>query len=243
MKYTQVNKPLECIMSQSTCYKNTKKMEVFGVLWHSTGANNAFIKRYVQPDDNAKNRAELLKKIGTNTYKNDWNHVVRQAGVNAFIGKLADGSVAAVQTLPWNYRPWGCGSGAKGTCNDHWIQFEICEDALTDKTYFDKIFEEGCQLTAYLCKMYGIDPYGTVTFNSVKVPTILDHTGAHGLKLGSDHGDIQYWFKKYGKTMASVRSRVKSILDVENCHSQVLQLIQEILAQQLQLLFLKLGTM
>ena len=55
--------------------------------------------------------------------------------MNAWIGKLADGSVAAVQTMPWDFRPWGCGSGSKGSCNSGWIQFEICEDALTDADY------------------------------------------------------------------------------------------------------------
>lgn len=125
MKYSSTNKPLECMMTQSTCYRGTKVMEVKGVLWHSTGANNPHLKRYVQPDDNAPNRQEMLKKLGTNIYKNDWNHISVQAGLNAWIGKLADGTVTTVQTMPWNYRPWGCGSGIKGSCNNGWIQFEI----------------------------------------------------------------------------------------------------------------------
>jgi len=83
------------MMTQSTCYKGTKKMTVKGVLWHSTGANNPTLKRYVQPDDGAPDRAELLSKLGTNANKNDWNHIDTQAGLNAWIGKLADGSVAA----------------------------------------------------------------------------------------------------------------------------------------------------
>jgi hypothetical protein len=71
-------------------------MTVKGVLWHSTGANNPNLKRYVQPDDDASNKAELLKIIGVNSYKNDWNHISRQAGLNCWIGKLADGTVATV---------------------------------------------------------------------------------------------------------------------------------------------------
>ena len=138
MKYSSKNKPLQCMMTQSTCYKGTRKMTVKGVLWHSTGANNPTLRRYVQPDDNAKNRAELLKKIGKNSYGNDCNHIYWEAGLNAWIGELADETVTTVQTMPWDYRPWGCGSGSKGSCNDGWIQFEICEDGLTDKTYFNK---------------------------------------------------------------------------------------------------------
>ena len=141
MKYSKSNPPMKCMMTQSTCYKGTKKMTVKGVLWHSTGANNPTLKRYVQPDDSAPDRAELLSKLGTNANKNDWNHIDTQAGLNAWIGKLADGSVAAVQTMPWDFRPWGCGSGSKGSCNSGWIQFEICEDALTDADYFAAVYQ------------------------------------------------------------------------------------------------------
>ena len=125
MKYNSKNKPLVCMQTNSTCYKNTKIMDVKGVLWHSTGANNPWVKRYVQPSDNATDRDEMLKLLGTNANKNDWNHITRQAGLNCWIGKLADGTIATVQTMPWDYRPWGCGSGSKGSCNNGWIQFEI----------------------------------------------------------------------------------------------------------------------
>lgn len=125
MKYSKENPPMQCMMTQSTCYRGTSKMSVKGVLWHSTGANNPNIKRYVQPDDNAPDKNELLAKIGVNTAHNDWNHIYTQAGLNCWIGKLADGTVATVQTMPWDYMPWGCGGGYNGSCNNGWIQFEI----------------------------------------------------------------------------------------------------------------------
>lgn len=212
MKYNEKNKPLVCMMTQSTCYKGTRKFTPKGVLWHSTGANNPTLKRYVQPDDNASDRAEWLAKLGKNQYNNDWNHINRQAGLNFWIGKLADGTVTAVQTMPFDYRPWGCGSGSKGSCNDTHIQFEICEDGLNDKSYWDAVYKEACEMTAYLCKMFGIDPKGTISYNGLKVPTIIDHTGSHSLALGSNHGDIQHWSKRYGVTMETVRNDVAAIL-------------------------------
>ncbi len=212
MKYNDKNKPLVCMMTQSTCYKGTRKFTPKGVLWHSTGANNPWLKRYVQPDDDAADRSEWLARLGKNQYANDWNHIDRQAGLNFWIGKLADGTVAAVQTMPWDYRPWGCGSGNNGSCNNTHIQFEICEDALNDASYFNACYQEACEMTAYLCKMFGIDPKGTVSYNGLQVPTIIDHTGSHALGLGSNHGDIQHWSRRYGKTMENVRNDVAAIL-------------------------------
>ncbi len=217
---------LQCFMRQSTCYQGTTVGVPVGILFHDTGAGNPNLKRYVQPDDNAADRAELLAKLGTNRYGNDWNHISIQAGVNGFIGKLADGSVATAQTQPWNYRPWGCGSGKNGSCNGSpnvknspfWIQFEICDDGYGDRTYFEKVYREAVELTAYLCKLYGFDPMGTVRYNGVTVPTILCHADSYKLGLGSNHGDVLLWFEKYGKSMQDVRNDVTAILKEENDH-------------------------
>jgi hypothetical protein len=200
------------MMTQSTCYQETSTMEPVGILWHCTGANNPTIKRYVQPDDNAFNRAEMLELLGKNKYENDWNHIYHRAGLNAWIGKLADGTIATVQTMPWNFRPWGCGKGNNGSCNYGWIQFEICEDDLKNKKYFEAVYKEACELTAYLCKMYNLDPFGTINFKGQKVPVILCHYDAYHLGLGSNHGDVYNWFKKYGKTMENVREDVAALI-------------------------------
>jgi hypothetical protein len=188
-----------------------------GVLWHSTAANNPTLKRYVQPSDvkpaeDTYTKEDWLKKLGTNQYKNDWNHTEVQAGLSCWIGKLADDTVTTVQTMPWDFRPWGCGSGKNGSCNDGWVQFEICEDDTNNKEYFNKVYAEACELTAYICMLYNIDPKGTVKLNGVEVPTILCHADSYKLGLGSNHGDIYHWFKKHDKTMDDVRNDVAKLL-------------------------------
>ncbi len=189
-------------------------MEVKGVLWHSTGVNNTDLCRYVQPTDGSPNYDADIKKLGKNTNGNDWNHVDVDAGLNAWIGKFADGSVGTVQTMPWDFRPWGCGAGDKGSCNSGWIQFEICEDNLKDKDYANKVFEEGCQLTAYLCKIFRLNPNGQANCNGVSVPVITCHNDAAKLGLGSYHADINHWFPKLiGKDMRDVRKRVYEIMN------------------------------
>lgn len=215
MKYTTANPPLQCFMRQSSWYKGADKTTVKGVLWHSTGANNPTLKRYVQPDDNATDKAKLLALLGTNQHKNDWNHIANQAGVHAWIGQLVSGEVTAVQAGPWGKKAWGCGSGKKGSCNDGWIQFEICEDGLNDPVYFEKAYKEAVELTAYLCKLYGLDPNGTVTYNGVKVPVILCHADSYKLGLGTNHSDVLHWFQKYGKSMQTARDDVTALLAVK----------------------------
>ena len=212
MKYSANNPPLICMQTNSTCYKQTSKMQVKGVLWHSTGANNPYLKRYVQPSDNDPNKAILQSQIGINTARNDWNHISMQAGLNAWVGKLEGGAVTSVQTMPWDYKPWGCGSGSKGSCNNGWIQFEICEDSLSDKNYFDKIYQEACELTAYLCKIYNLNPKGSTSMNGIAVPVILCHQDSAQLGLGSNHADIYHWFTKFGKNMNTVRNDVAKLL-------------------------------
>ena len=208
MKYSQSNPPLMCMMTHSTCYQQTNKMQIKGILWHSTGANNKTLKRYVQPSREDPNYFNLITVIGQNPNGNDWNSISVQAGLNAWIGTLADGTVTSVQTMPWDYKPWGCGSGPNGSCNNGWIQFEICEDSLNDPTYFVKVYKEACELTAYLCKAYNINPLGNVN----GIPTILCHQDSYKLGLGTNHSDVYHWFNRYGKTMDNVRQDVANLL-------------------------------
>ena len=187
-------------------------MTPVGVLIHSTGAVNPNLKRYVQPTDDDPNRNQWLSLLGTNLYHNDYNHQYRKMGVNAWIGKLSDGSVASIQTLPWDYRPWGCGSGKNGSCNSGWIQFEICEGNKTDQKYFDAAYQEAVELTAYLCRKFGFDPYGAVPFKGLSVPVILCHADGHSLGLSSNHADIYSYFKPFGKDMDTFRADVAAVL-------------------------------
>ena len=218
---------IKCYQTNSSWYKGAKRNSTpVGILWHDTGAGNPNLKRYVQPLSTDSNYDEMMKLLGKNQYGNDWNHIERQAGLNAWIGKLADGSVATIQAGDWTMAPWGCGGGSKGSCNGyiknngtstysgkHWVQFEICDDGYKDKAYFEKVYKEAVELTAHICKLYGIDPKGTVTYNGVKVPTILCHADSYKLNLGSNHGDVYPWFNKMGKTMDDVRNDVAKLVD------------------------------
>ena len=179
------------IFTENACYKAGRKIKVKGIMVHSTGANNPWLKRYVGPDDG---------KLGKNQYNNHWNTYHpggREVCVHGFIGKLADGSIATYQTLPWDHRGWHAG----GSANDTHIGFEICEDGLSDKTYFNKVYKETVELCAYLCKQYGLTEQN-----------IICHSEGYKKGIASDHGDVMHWFPKHGKSMDTFRADVKALL-------------------------------
>ena len=178
--------------TENPCYKAGKKIKPSGIVVHSTGANNAYIKRYVGPDDGI---------LGMNQYGNHWNKASATKCVHAFIGKVADGSVKVYQTLPWDHRCWGVGSGKKGSYNSTHIQFEICEDGLTNEEYYNQAFTLAKELCAFLCAEYGIS-----------TDNIVGHYEAAAAGYGSNHGDPKNWQKKFGGSMAQFRADVKAML-------------------------------
>lgn len=179
------------ILTNNACYKAGKTITPKGIMVHSTGANNPNLKRYVGPDDGL---------LGKNQSNNHWNQDKpdgRQVCVHAFIGKLDDGSIATYQTLPWNHRGWHAG----GSANDTHIGFEICEDGLTDSSYFSAIYKEALELCVYLCKQYGLTE-----------KNIICHSEGSKLGIASNHRDVMHWFPKHGKSMDTFRADVRNLL-------------------------------
>lgn len=225
-------KPLKCILTASDCYKAGHTIKPKGVMVHSTGANNPLLRRYVQPVASTPGREELLAQLGANPNGNHWNQtrvwiytdgsrtvgirnyskklqrVLYESCVHGFIGKLADGSVAAVQTLPWNHRGWHCGSGSKGSANDTHISFEICEDGLSDSVYFEQVYQAAVELTAMLCREYGLDPLAD--------GVVICHQEGCRRGVASNHGDVLHWFPRHGKTMDDFRAEVVRIMEGED---------------------------
>lgn len=210
----------KCIMTNSTCYKDQLDVNSYyywgnhkdkiGIVVHSTGANNPYIKRYVQPSDNDSNYDSIIADIGKNTSYNDWNHAERTAGVHAFIGKNINDEIRTYEVLPYEWSAWKVGQGSKGSYNyapTAHIQFEICEDDLTDENYFYAVMKESQEYCAYLCSQFGWTS-----------KNICCHAEAHERGYGSNHADIKHWLKKYGKTMDWYREEVQKLID-ENTES------------------------
>ena len=83
---------------------------------------------------------------------------------------------------------------------------------MNDATYFNKVYQEALEITAYVCKTYNIDPYGTSKCGSTYVPNITCHIESHNYGCGSNHGDVLHWFPKFGKNMQTIRDDVAKLL-------------------------------
>ena len=162
------------ILTKNDCYKANRKIKPTGIVVHSTACN--------QTD------ANVFIKL--------WNKSGVEKAVHAFID-----AKGVYQTLPFTMRCWGCASGDKGSYNNSHIQFEICENDLKDKEYFETVYNKAVDFCVYLCKKYKIDP-----------KNIVCHAEAHKLGYASNHADVMHWFPKFGKDMDDFRADVKKKL-------------------------------
>ncbi|MGN0985141.1 MAG: N-acetylmuramoyl-L-alanine amidase family protein [Candidatus Enterenecus sp.] len=196
---------IKCILTANDCYQTGRTITPKGVMVHSTGADNPMLRRYVQPLPGEADYDGLMDLLGKNPNGNHWNRAGTNACVHAFVGKLADGSVAAVQTLPWNHRGWHAGTGTSSkSANDTHISFEICEDGLADPGYFARVYWAAVELTAYLCKEYGLDPLAD--------GAVICHAEGYRRGVASGHADVEHWFPQCGKTMDDFRADVAAAM-------------------------------
>lgn len=198
------------LLTKNDCYQKGETIVPKGVMIHSTGANNPWLRRYVGPDDGL---------LGENLYGNHWNRPGVSACVHAFIGRRADGTVDTYQTLPWNYRGWHCGRSG----NDTHISFEICEDGLTDEDYFRQTYQAAVELTAYLCQTYGLDPMAP--------GVVVDHAEGYEMGIASGHSDVRHWWSRFGVTMddfrEDVNNKVKGMIEMTMTKEELQVLINE----------------
>lgn len=181
-------------LTQNDCYQAGRTISVRGVMVHSTGANNPLVSRYVPGDG----------EMGRNRLDNHWDRPGLTKCVHAFVGKFADGEPGIVQTLPWNRRGWHAG----GAANNTHIGFEICEDGLENPVYFAQVYREAAELTAMLCRTYGLDPR--------EDGVVICHQEGFRRGVASNHADVLHWFPKMGRSMDDFRAEVARLMEGED---------------------------
>lgn len=134
------------------------------------------------------------------------------------LGDFHKGEGRIILALQWNGRPWGCGSGSKGSWNNTKVQWEICEpaghtyaggtmvgyDVAKNQGYFDRMWKMVVAWNVYMVKKFGYPISG-----------ISDHAESYRAGYGSNHGDVGQWWPKHGKSMDALRKEVQEILNGE----------------------------
>lgn len=143
-------------------------------------------------------------------------------GVNAILGDFHKGDGEIRLTLPWDAkkktcrRPWGVGSGKKGSWNNTRIQWEVLEpaghtyaggtmigyDVAKNEAYFQRMWKMLVCWNVYVAEMFGFT-----------ADTINDHAESYRAGMGGNHADMGHWLPKHGKSMDALRAEVKAIME------------------------------
>ncbi len=191
-------KLVESIMKQNPCYTAGRKITVKGLMLHSVGCP--------QPDAPAFIRS--------------WNSPAH--GSSCVHGFIDGNDGTAYQTLPWNHRGWHCGSGNRGSGNNTHIGVEMCEpacirytsgskftcsDVAAAKAVAKRTYETAVELSAMLCKKYGLDPLAD--------GIIISHKEGCARGIASSHGDPEHLWVQIGTgyTMDGFRRAVRAAMD------------------------------
>lgn len=198
MKYTLSNPPLTCILTNSYTYAVSKgRLEPEGIVWTTSGRSGARLCTYMKPANSNVNHEYLIGRLGSSKLNND----KIQRGYHYWIGKLDNGHVTSVQGHPLNRRARACGQGVRTNFDKTHLQICICEDRLKDKEYCRSVFNEACNLSAYLCRLYNIPVY-----------KVIGHDEAY--KMGGAYvpEGPGYWFEKFGFSMELARKEISHLL-------------------------------
>ena len=185
-------------LTKNECYiVNGRIVEHRGVLIHSTATPGATPERFASLWD---------------TY--------RPSGKQVCVHAFSD-DTKVINTLPYNVRCWGCGSGPKGSGNSYYIQVEICEPA---GIYFSNGWQykikEGREqeVKDYITKAVDVVAEWAVNrllelgIKEVTPYTVTSHYEANTMGIASNHGDPKGLLGLAGLTMDDLRNKCKAIM-------------------------------
>lgn len=184
------------LLVNNNCYKTNKKMSIVkGVMIHDTAVVGA------SPD----------------TFKRAWN-VAKPNGRSVCVHAFADNK-KIVKTLNYTTRAWGCGSGAKGSGNDNYIQIEMC---LPSSMYIDNGWNyqiKNDSAKQYIVEMVDLvvdwttDRLINLGFKEVNNKNVTSHYEAYKLGIASNHGDPKNLLSLIGLNMDLFRDKCRVSLN------------------------------
>lgn len=157
--------------------------------------------------------------------------------VNAILGDFHTGEGRILLVMPYKARPWGVGSGKKGSWNNSRIQWEVCEpsghtyaggtmigyDVEKNQGYFERMWKLLVAWNVFVAVKLGYT-----------AATIHDHAESYRAGMGSNHADMGQWLPKHGKSMNHLRHEVQAILDQEEEETLTEEQVRQIVVQEVE---------
>ena len=136
--------------------------------------------------------------------------------VNAILGDFHKGEGRILLTMPYKRRPWGVGSGKRGSWNNSRIQWEVLEpsghtyaggtmigyDVAKNEAYFQRMWKMLVCWNVYVARKLGFGP-----------DAIGDHPESYRAGMCANHADMRHWLPKHGQSMDTLRENVRAILN------------------------------
>ena len=165
------------LWTKSDALKNSKRTKTTGIMVHSTATPGVMAQ----------------------AFRDRWNKPGLGKSVHFFVDDKE-----AIQCMPLELKAGHCGRGTSGqTANDTHLSFEMCEPKnwQTDEAYFQKVYQNAVDLTAELCRQYGLTE-----------KDVISHAEGYKAGIASNHADVGHWFPLFSKSMEDFRSDVKAQL-------------------------------
>ena len=171
-------------MTNSTAWaKGIKKMTPKGIIIHSSGFEQPYLWYFIQPSNSNPNKSQILNTIGVNKKHTDYNHTRRLINYHYWIGKDSNNNIQTIKAFPNDFK-----------IKDNYIHICLLEDDLNDKKYALQIVSELIQLCVHLCKEFHWNENN-----------VLGHSEISSLP------DANYWLKKYGYDIDTIRQIIKNL--------------------------------
>lgn len=182
----------QAYLTNNECYKAAKKLTEFkGVMVHSTATPG----------------------VSADKFSKSWN-VSKPNGREVCVHAFVDNK-EIVNTLPYNYRAWGCGSGKKGSGNSLYVQIEMCEprevyfeNGWEYKTDNKEVVEEYIKQTVNNLVEFIADRLIEKGIYDVNKETVISHYEAYEKGIASNHSDPKGLLNLANLNMDTIRSLV-----------------------------------
>ena len=175
-------------------FKNNRVITVKGLTLHSVGCPQPNPDVFVKQWDTTSNKYLTQLVIGTEKAY-EVLPCLETKGKAVFCWQVGSANaymIGAEMTEP---------STIKYTGGSTWVD----RDPAKTKAFVLKTYANAVDVFAQLCLFHGLDP--------LKDGVILSHSECYKRGIGTNHGDVEHIWKKFGLTMNQFRQDVKTAMD------------------------------